>query len=59
MYERRGDEVYPSVHNDVDDYGVPAFEIRGDAVYPSVHNDRYDFGLPAFELRDMVPKRKR
>jgi hypothetical protein len=52
MYERRGDELYPSVFNDVDDYGVPAFEIRGDEAYPTVFNNRHSYGMPAFELRD-------
>lgn len=52
MYERRGDELYPGVLNDLDDYGVPAFEIRGDEAYPSIYNNRHTYGLPAFELRD-------
>lgn len=51
LYEVRGSDVYPTVDNTSDDYGLPAFEISGTDVYPTVHNNRHDYGLPAFEIR--------
>lgn len=51
LYEVRGSDVYPTVDNTYDDYGLPAFEISGTDVYPTVHNNRHDYGLPAFEIR--------
>lgn len=43
--------IYPTIHNKSDAFGLPIYELRGTDIYPTVHNKRDAFGLPVFELR--------
>ena len=45
-------EMYPTVNNSDDDYGLPVFEIKDNEIYPTVHNKRYSYGLSVFEIRN-------
>jgi len=44
-------EIYPTVHNQRDTFGLAVYEIRGQEIYPTVHNQRDTFGLAVYEIR--------
>ncbi len=43
--------LYPTVHNSIDIYGLPVYEIKGNQLYPTVNNKLDSYGLPVFENR--------
>lgn len=44
-------KLYPTVNNQRDTYGLPAYEVRGQELYPTVNNQHDRYGLPAYEMR--------
>ena len=44
--------LYPTIHNNRDDFGLPAYEVRGTDIYPTIHNKYDEFGPPTYQLRD-------
>lgn len=46
------DELFPTVHNRLDPYALPAFDINGQWVYPSRYNNSQSAGLPLYILKD-------
>ena len=40
----------PTVHNQHDEWGLPAYEIRGSVIYPTIHNERHEWGMPVYEI---------
>ncbi len=49
--QRETVQLYPTIHNEHDDFGLPIYEMRENRLYPTIHNNYDDFGLPAYEIR--------
>lgn len=44
-------EMYPTVNNKRDPYGLPTYEVRGNLLYPTVNNKSDSYGLAVYDLR--------
>lgn len=47
-------QLYPTIHNDIDSYGLPVLEVRNNDIYPTIHNEIHSFGLPVYEIRNCI-----
>lgn len=47
--------LYPTIHNRVEYYGLPAYELRENELYPTIHNNvNHSYGFPAYYIIDSM-----